>query len=175
MVSVVLLIVNDDLNKELHYLSQKFSGISLFGLNQDNLPHITLAQFSASPEESNNLWDQVKNLKNAVHELSVGGVNLSPSFNHRQTWIELQILNSVALRELHQSVINIEFSKSHELINASNDQFRPHITLGLVDSLKFDINFNFDPRYLVFKTPIKVRLAVGINGEYFTFNKIIED
>lgn len=171
VISAVLLF-NQQTNGLICNISSKFSEKSLFSLSNFNIPHITIAQFLADDSQCTDLWNDISKHSSLVETVEFGGINFVPQFGKGRVWIELQILRSDTLSMLHLSVLNSSFAKDNEIHGRINNQFRPHITLGLVEGLSLETSIDFSGYEKLLTTPLKASLAVGINGENFTVNKV---
>jgi len=168
IVSAVLLFERDDVDV-LCRLSSRLNE-SLIYLDGTNLPHITVAQFEAPFDQTKSLWDETEGFGNLVSKVISAGVSFVPTPNNNETWVELQILKTQALQDLQDKILDTKFARNHQMIAGKNNQYRPHITIGLLkgyQSQAIDLSEFTD----LFRREFTVRLAVGPNGENFTFSK----
>jgi len=141
---------------------------SLIRLSDQFLPHISVAQFTAPAEEAAALWEQVRHLSAHVSELESAGLSFVPDAHEDGLWIELGFLRSTAASELQAQIIQSDFARQFKLHNHAGDSWRPHVTVGLVPGHSIPaLNL---AKLTIFKRSFQnLTLAVGINGEYWTF------
>ncbi len=170
MISAVLLFSEADNNALVDFSKQINKRTdSLIKLDGHFLPHITLAQFAAPDESAEKLWQNIEYLKGGVNKLVSGGLTFAPTPQHNQLWVELQFLKSTALANLQSEILKTDFAADAELHSSgAGDNYRPHCTLALLKGQtisKLEL-----PNVEIFKRGFSnLQLAVGLNGENFTF------
>lgn len=172
-VSVVLLPTQAD-SEQLVRLSAIFNQAqpSLIKLGGHALPHVTVAQFDAPDTACEKLWQEVRQFQNIVHRLTVGGITFLPQKNSNNLWVEAQILKSHDLSRLHEAVINTKFAAKYNSIGAVKDVYRSHCTVALYDK-QIVPQIDLSAVEILRATLANWTLAVGTNGENFTFNSIV--
>lgn len=171
VISVVLLPTEQD-GEQLIELSNKIneSAESLIKLGENFLPHITLVQFKAPPEETKNLWAEVQNLKRNVTSITSAGLSFVPDSRSDLMWVELSFLKSDLLRELQAEILGTAFAQKFGQNRGIADEYRPHCTLALLKNRTIP-QLNIEGLRALKKNYESLTLAVGINGEHFTFTQ----
>lgn len=172
VVSVVLL-PNEEDSKALIRCSAAIGNVapSAIALNEASLPHITIAQFFAAPGETERLWQEVKNYKGTVTELTSIGLAFVPGKSRDETWVALDFMKSRAVTTLHEAVLASNFAHCHEMNNGPGDMYWPHSSLALLEGRRA-IGLPLGSLG-VFRRPFTgLTLAVGLNGPNMTFAKV---
>ena len=169
IISAVLLPNEQDTERLIqHSVAINKRADSIIQLSNHYLPHVTVAQFIAPPEAAENLWEHVSRYKTHVTELISAGLVIVPSFEHNETWIELQFLKSAALAELQSIILKSEFANKYQLHSGTGDKYRPHCTLALLNGFTVP-SLDLSKQVLFRRRFQDLKLAVGLNGENFTF------
>lgn len=175
MIISAVLLPNKDVSTSIVGFSAALSGQtkSLIQLNDDALPHLTLAQWNVESDESEALWHDMEALQLTPPNVEIAGLNFVPSLRHSQVWIELTILKSKLLSEVHAALLQTPFAQSHKLHSESGDRFRPHITVALIEQEDLQIpSLQLSDPSVCRMELTSTRIAVGINGEHFTLKTV---
>lgn len=169
MISAVLLFNEDD-NRELIKLSKQVNEQtrSLIKLNNHFLPHITLVQFNEPNESTVRLWHDIEHLKQEVRELTSSRLHCKPSPKHNQAWIELDFIKSEILGQLQDKIIKTDFAMNSQSHNKVGDDYHPHCTLALLEGQQIP-ELEIKNTVVLNREFTNLTLAVGLNGENFTF------
>lgn len=172
-ISVVLLPRQADsekltrLSDEINHMAQ-----SLLTLSEVALPHITIAQFDAPESACRELWDEAQQFRTAVEVLDLGGLTFLPQRNSDYIWVEVQVLSSNALKQLHAEVVGGQFAQNYSLVNAVGDRFRPHCTVALYKNQQIP-SLDISKLEVLRESISGVTLAIGVNGENYTLTEVI--
>lgn len=172
IISVVLLPNSEDSQALIEYskrlADRAFTAIQL-GADMA-IPHITVAQFEVEQDITERLWQSVRSLRSLVTEMSSTGLGLVPGRIRSESWVELLMLKSEALRGLQQDVSESSFCQDYSIKSSYGDTYRPHCTLGLLAGFtipELDLESSiFNHQYT------GLTLAAGINGKNYTFDQI---
>ena len=96
---------------------------SAIRLGEEALPHITIAQFFAEPEEAPVLWKEVSQYQAAVSELTSIGLAFVPGRSRDETWVALDFMKSHAVATLQEAVLATKFARDHPMNNGSGDHY----------------------------------------------------
>jgi hypothetical protein len=173
--NLALLCKNDAHAEAFCLVSQELSTLatSRYILGINSLPHVSVCQFIAEPEQLDSVWQRAKNLQ----------PNFSLSLNH--------FYYALGSRKEHGMRYNgVDVTKSDELVlfqeqikqtlspilpkSPTGNQYYPHFTLGCSSVSE---NFSFLPTLEKFSnlwsSDIPVKLALGQTGPDGQFEKIL--
>lgn len=144
-------------------------------LGRGAAPHLTILQIEAEVDEADRLWAAAveRSLPMSV-EMDAAGLCILPTPDSLESWIEVPILKSQALSELQSGLLLSEVIGHRPIFNGVGDEFRPHVTVGLVDGLARSIPELTAPGNIL-RRRIAGRLCLGISGEHYSLVQILRD
>jgi len=152
------LIFDKEVSDSLIKTSQKIanSNNSNYILSKQSIPHISVAQVDVKEDKVNELLDFNKDFKCIVKTC---GLNIRQT-DKNKTWLEISVLKNKKLKNLQSDVLEVIGNK--KVINGVGDNYRPHITLGLLQNNTFNLDFQNE---LFVDKEITSYLKVGYVGE----------
>jgi 2'-5' RNA ligase len=147
----------------------KLLGESEFYLDENHLPHNTIAQFKAPHSSLDRLQEELRSLNTANIDITLAGLNFVPDLERGLTWVELLVLKSEQLLALQNQVLSMHFAKDFELQNwGVRDAYRPHITIGAVKGYGVP-KINLVNYTELLRGHFTAKVVAGKNGEHYTF------
>ena len=145
-------------------LKQRFD--SRFLLSKSSIPHVTLLQveWDRSQEDLNR---RVAPFKNDVTELDLLGLCFLPG-RHGEVWIEIPVKKTSGLTQLQMALLSAVEVSFPRIKNGVGDNYRPHLTLGLIDNGRTICLEEFEYS-LLRKRGLKCALELGLSGPSFEF------
>ena len=111
-------------------IAQRYT--SLYKLDEQNLPHVTLIQTEGEGEGADMIRKKLKGVMKQEYLLDFAGLTILPSSSGK-TWIELSVLKSRELNDLQGKLLDMEILSGKKIFNDVGDKFRPHVTLALIE------------------------------------------
>jgi len=129
-------------NKEiLNY----FKKLDIIGLTEKSIPHITVLKFEGTQP----------NIEREL-EVEFAGLTILPS-RKKGYWIEISVLKSEELLSLQEDLL----ATVGKTFSGVQDRFRPHVTLGKVDSFQSSC---FEK---ILRKKVRAKLTYGIpDGDF---------
>lgn len=142
-------------------------------LDDKSLPHITLVQFSGEPNDAERVWGEWVELgQGAEIDISLAGVCLLPAPDDSECWIEIPILKSDPLQKLQNQILQLGLIGQRTIFNGTGDNYRPHVTIGLVKPSPSAYNVPQLPGRLL-RMRTSVRVALGVSGKHYALTKLL--
>ena len=138
-----------------------------FVLSEDSIPHLTILQFDAHPQELP--WSALAKLLKCPLPLSLAGLLFLPS-KEGHLWIEISVLKSAALSELQREATSIVGDR--RIHSGVGDHFRPHITVARATNTRTIPAMKIDDE-VVRRKDVVGNLTLGISGSNFQFERKI--
>lgn len=159
--------------KECENFSKELSKThkSKFILGDRSLPHVSIVQTECEEEDLDSIWKEAQNVIQKEYEINFAGLNFLPS-SSGDAWVEIQVLKSDAILQLQKSLLNLSSMKGRKIINGVEDDFRPHVTVGLLDKYQVINNVHL-PKHPLRNSEVKARLSLGYVGSNYIFTKSI--
>lgn len=167
------LLLNEELSMECTRFSKELSEKhpSKFILGGKSLAHISILQTHCDEAELDKLWYEASEVIDKKYELSLAGLNFLPS-SSGDTWVEIQVLKNAAVLKLQQSLLALEVMKNRKIFNGVGDDFRPHITVGLLDNTWILDGIPLRIKLLRSKN-VAAKLSLGHVGDNYIFTSSI--
>lgn len=169
-VSFVLLL-EEETSSQCVNLSKEISSRydSLVILGQKSLPHVTILQTECEEGELTDIWNTAKKVMLNQYKLNFTGLTLLPS-SSGNTWLEIPVLKSDAILMLQKELLSLEILKNRKIYNGTEDNFRPHVTVGLINKGSVIQSLPLPQNPLRNKNVISYP-SLGLVGENFIFTQ----
>ena len=100
-------------------------------LGKDGLAHVTVVQTNAPQDVLEAMISTFNMFWSTDTSITLAGLCLLPA--SRETWLEIPVLRSSKLSYLHSKVVEEITLKGFSIFSATEDAYRPHITVGYTD------------------------------------------
>lgn len=142
-------------------------------LGPNSYPHITLAQFNVENDYNlDAIWQEVVKIQNesGIERRNIYFNQVYAKVDGNYVWLGLLIKNNVVCQQLHEKIATALQQMNITCLNASFDQYMPHLTLARTTDLAISDSFtamNVNYNNLFY-------LALGVSDEKGQLIKIIK-
>jgi 2'-5' RNA ligase len=163
------LLLPDEIATECVRLSHEIASTykSLVELGPRSLAHITVLQTHCEESEIDHLWQRAVGVMHKSYQVTFAGLTLLPS-NEGQCWLEIQVLKTGALLEIQDALLGIAAADGREVFNGTGDNYRPHVTVGLLPNNHISAGMPI-PLPLLRETKIPTVPSLGLVGDNFIY------
>jgi 2'-5' RNA ligase len=168
-------LVCSDRDNELFtkYSQDLLSGLSPVSILSDvSIPHLTIAQFEGSEDELASIWNAWKSCSTETQiSVKLAGLCILPSPDDSECWIEVPALKSDDLQNVQKKILSLDMIKGRRVFNGTGDNYRPHLTLGLLRPFASRFETTHLPGSLL-RAEISMKIALGISGENYALTAV---
>jgi 2'-5' RNA ligase len=151
--------------------------VPVMRLGETAPPHLTILHFSGSDDTARSVWAQVAGAQPSTVTVDSAGVAFAPLpegdlyVPEGGVAVVINVVRRRDLDRLHRAVLDLATARGAEVIGRVGDDFRPHITLNVLE--RVPIGAVELPQALL-SQQFTCTLALGRLGDYGTFPEILE-